>query len=172
MHRYPAPQSVLSMPPSHTPAARPSTANLVRLALFSRKGRLSWALFLAVTVGYVLHQALTPYPHGPNLGWDKLNHAAAFATLAFASLFALREQPHPVFWTSFGLMALGLGIELGQMQVPGRSADWNDVAADAVGIGFGLLLAMRTARRLDRRQCPRTGADNRSPRSTLPAQPR
>ena len=54
-------------------------------------------------------------------------------------------------------MALLLGygglIEILQMFIPSRSAEWGDVVADAVGIGIGCLLAValqRAAQRLSR----------------------
>lgn len=143
---------------------------MLRRALFSRQGRLFWAIFLVSTTGYVLHQALTPHPGGPSFGWDKLNHASAFAVLAFACLFALRERAHPVFWTIFLLLALGVGIELAQMYVPGRSAELEDVAADSVGIGIGLLVALNAARRLERRKQRRSPADSRAATASRPAQ--
>lgn len=147
-----------------------STTDLLRRLLFSPRGRVFWAVFLVVTALYALNQALTPHPNGPSFGWDKLNHTLAFAVLAFAGLFALRERAHPVFWTVFLLLALGLGIELGQMYVPGRSAEWNDVAADSVGIGLGLLVALNTARRLDRRRKRRGPGERQAAPSSLPAQ--
>ena len=162
------------MPPS-APAplsATPplSATDLLRRLLFSPRGRVFWAVFLVLTAIYALNQALTPHPKGPSFGWDKLNHALAFAVLAFAGLFTLRERAHPVFWTVFLLLALGLGIELAQMYVPGRSAEWNDVAADTVGVGLGLLVALNVARRLDRRRRRRSPGESRPGPSSLPTQ--
>ncbi|MBL8328200.1 MAG: VanZ family protein [Rubrivivax sp.] len=116
---------------------------------------MAWSVLLAVLSVYVLYGALTPNPKGPSLGWDKANHAAAFAVLAFCAVFALRERPRHVFWIAYLLLALGLAIEIAQTFVPGRLGDWQDLLADAVGIAVGLMAAIRLAVRLDRRRHPR-----------------
>ena len=40
------------------------------------------------------------------------------------------------------LLAYGAAIELLQLQVPNRSAEWADLGADAIGIGLGALWAL------------------------------
>ncbi|MEO7852771.1 MAG: VanZ family protein [Rubrivivax sp.] len=74
------------------------------------------------------------------LGWDKLNHGFAFAALALAACLA---HPHPLrlrigAWTA--LLGYGALIEAVQSSVPGRTADWADLLADAIGIGIGACL--------------------------------
>ena len=72
-------------------------------------------------------------------GWDKLNHALAFAALAFC---AERAFGVALRWrSSAALLLFGIAIELVQSQLPWRSAEAADVLADAVGIAAGLLLA-------------------------------
>ncbi len=64
--------------------------------------------------------------------WDKLAHVAAFATLSMLLRIALR--PHPI-WYALAIAA-GVGVldEVHQLWLPGRHADWADLAADGVGI--------------------------------------
>jgi len=141
-----------------------SPADLARVALFSRGARRLWALLMALLVGVVLLQALAPHPRGPSLGWDKANHVAAFASLAFCGLLALRERPRHLFWIGFSLLALGAGIEIAQAYVPGRSADALDIVADAVGIALGAGAGSQLARSLERRRVRRREAEGRTGR--------
>ena len=128
----------------------------MRRLLFSPAAQRGWlALLVVLAAGVVTLACLPASVHGPSLGWDKLNHAAAFMTLAFCGHFAFRERPRSLFWVSFLLLALGVGIELLQMQIPGRRAEVDDVLADALGLCVGLLVAIQLGRRLDRRRRPR-----------------
>ena len=73
-------------------------------------------------------------------GVDKWAHAAAFAflTVWFAGLY-----PKSAYWRiAIGMLAYGILIELCQSLISYRSAEWPDVGADVVGIGFGLSLAL------------------------------
>lgn len=107
---------------------------------------------LWVVAGVVVALALTPWSVDlPSSGWDKGDHVAAFATLAVCGLFAWRGHPAVHRRVVMGLIALGIAIELAQMLVPGRMADWRDVFADAAGALLGLTLASWIARRMDRR---------------------
>jgi len=47
------------------------------------------------------------------------------------------------------LLAYGGAIEVIQLFVPGRSCEWGDLLADAIGISLGVLLA-KGMTRLDR----------------------
>jgi VanZ family protein len=107
---------------------------------------------MALLAVFVAYKALSVVPAGPSFSWDKLNHVGAFAALAFAGLFTFRAKTRPVFWVSFLLLAFGVAIEIAQLYVPGRYAELEDVLADAIGIGLGLLIADQLARRTDRRQ--------------------
>ena len=69
-------------------------------------------------------------------GIDKWAHFFAFLFLAvwFGGLYTRRN-----YWrVAVGLLAFGVFIELCQRGVGYRSAEWLDVAADAVGIAAGL----------------------------------
>jgi VanZ family protein len=90
----------------------------------------------------VLWLALTPRPPDTlDIGWDKLNHVLAFGALAFAGRFALAPARRAALWDGAALAGLGVAIELLQQLVPARSAQWQDLLADALGIAAGLLAA-------------------------------
>ena len=73
-------------------------------------------------------------------GWDKLNHALAFAALTVSGrLGHASRAPKLVL---IALLAYGGMIELVQMLVPDRFAEWGDFLANAVGIACGALLAL------------------------------
>lgn len=88
---------------------------------------------------FVSFMALTPAPpRTVDLGWDKLNHASAFCVLMLLldSGWPARRKMGAALLLVYG----GL-IELIQLQVPGRSGEWLDLGADAVGLLAGLVLA-------------------------------
>lgn len=104
-----------------------------------------WRATCLLALSAVSYLALSPAP--PELadsGWDKANHALAFAALAFAGWKAWPDIAH---WRHAGAwLAYGLLIELLQTQLPPRQGEWADWLADALGIGLGLLLARFSAR--------------------------
>lgn len=105
-----------------------------------------WLLVLLAAIITVL--ALMPAPpHDLDLGWDKLNHTAAFAALAVCAVFGWRSERAARLAVLLALLAFGGAIELLQLQVPNRSAEWADLGADAIGIGLGALLAALWLRR-------------------------
>jgi VanZ family protein len=100
-----------------------------------------WALLLLAVVVGVL--ALVPAPpRQMDLGWDKLNHVAAFAALAVCAVLGWRHPRAARLAVLSALLAYGGAIELLQLQVPNRSAEWSDLGADAIGIGLGAMLAL------------------------------
>lgn len=149
------PRESAAMTPASLTLSR-DTPTTVRSLLFSARAQQGWMLLLVALGVIVTIMACRPADaFQPTLGWDKLNHAAAFMTMAFCGHFAFRERPRASFWVVFLLMALGLAIELVQLGVPGRDADVMDLLADGIGLASGLVLAMGLARRLDRRKRPR-----------------
>jgi VanZ family protein len=95
------------------------------------------ALVVAVTVTCYL--AFTPrHFHVLELFWDKLKHAAAFATLALLVDFSF---PASRFGVAKMLLLLGYGvmIEFVQYFLPYREASSLDVLADVVGIALYVL---------------------------------
>ena len=96
-------------------------------------------LVLVVVVGYL---ALTPTPpRDVTLGWDKLNHGAAFAALALSGCLGFRATRTAMLRVTLALIAYGGLIEVVQLFVPGRSSEWGDLLADVVGVAAGALLS-------------------------------
>ena len=111
----------------------------LQILLFGRPLQaLRILLFIALllVVGWL---ALSPAPPKTmNLGWDKLNHLAAFAALMISARLAWPQRP--AGWQLFAaLLVYGGAIELLQTLVPGRDGEWPDMLADALGLGIGLL---------------------------------
>jgi VanZ family protein len=86
-----------------------------------------WCCALAV-----LYLSLTPLrePVGPQ-GLDKVHHVVAFGTMA---LLAALAWPAHLPTSLAGLLAYGWTIELLQSFTDTRTADAEDVLADAVGL--------------------------------------
>lgn len=106
-----------------------------------RLARLTFVLGL-VLISWL---ALSPHPpQGLSTGWDKANHALAFAALAGCGHLGL---PWRSRWLLGALMGYGLLIEILQTQIPGRSGEAADLLADALGALAGLLLARLLTRR-------------------------
>lgn len=71
---------------------------------------------------------------------DKWVHGIGFATLTiwFSGLYAARA-----YWViALGLTTFGLLIELCQLMIAYRTADWLDVGANSAGIAAGLAIAL------------------------------
>ena len=101
----------------------------------------AWRVLLLGQIVLVCWLALTPRPPPEfDFGWDKLNHTLAFMALALAAWLAYPDSQRQRGLSLAGLLALGGVIELLQLFVPGRSADWADLVGDALGIVAGALL--------------------------------
>jgi VanZ family protein len=100
-----------------------------------------WALLLLAALITVLAVVPAP-PRQMDLGWDKLNHVAAFAALAVCAVFGWRSSRAARLLVLLALLAFGAAIELMQLQLPNRAGEWTDLGADAIGIGLGALLAL------------------------------
>ena len=101
--------------------------------------RRAWQALFLLLFAAISYLALSPLPpEGLSTGWDKANHALAFAALAFTGRFAWTRRPLPLF---MALLAYGAAIELLQTQIPNRDGDWHDLVADAVGLALVLLLS-------------------------------
>lgn len=74
----------------------------------------------------------------PSTGWDKANHALAFAALA---LLGARCWPEGRSIVLPGLLAYGGAIELAQtLFTSTRMGEWSDLLADAVGLGIAAVM--------------------------------
>ncbi len=126
------------MNPSRRPAS-PFESLLARLAAPA----WYWRVALGAAVLAVLYFALTPTPPSDiSTGWDKLNHALAFAALALAACFSAPMSPRRFAAVLVLLLGFGGAIELLQLRVPGRDAEWADLLADGVGLVGGMLTAL------------------------------
>lgn len=109
-----------------------------------------WRCILAVLMFSVGWLALSPAP--PEVldsGWDKLNHASAFAAITVAAVFAAPRSRTGRLALIGAVLCFGALIEIAQSFTPTRSAEWADLLADAIGIVAGVLfttLITRVAR--------------------------
>jgi VanZ family protein len=100
-----------------------------------------WRVLLAILVVGTCWLAFTPAPPRElDVGWDKANHWLAFSTLACTACMAFPQARRRYASVAVWLLALGIFIELVQSQLPTRSAELEDIVADCVGIGSGLLV--------------------------------
>jgi VanZ family protein len=116
----------------------------------SPRWRPAWRLLLLALLLFVGVMALSPVPPvDVGFSWDKLNHSAAFAALTVTGLraFPQRSAAWPLF---IGLFLFGGAIELLQLMVPGRSAEWFDLAGDTLGIAAAALVTPWVTRWLER----------------------
>jgi VanZ family protein len=127
-----------------------TTPRLARIVLARRR----WQWLLAVLMLLVCYLAFSPMPP-PKLstGWDKLNHVAAFVALSVSACLGFAAQQRTAWPVLLGLLAFGGGIELVQAYVPGRDCEWADLAADAIGIVAGALIALPLLRAVSPRPC-------------------
>lgn len=102
----------------------------------------AWRVALTGLTVAVCYLALAPNPpQSADLGWDKLNHVAAFSALAFAGTLSFPVGHLRRTLTLVGVLGIGILIEVVQAFVPGRASEWGDLLADAVGILVGAVLA-------------------------------
>lgn len=108
-----------------------------------------WRRLTLLLTLLVLYLALSPSPPRQiDTGWDKSNHALAFAALMFSGYFGYVSSRGRLWRLWLALLALGAAIEVMQLYVPNRSGDWQDLVADAVGLLLGCLLALALSRGL------------------------
>jgi len=111
------------------------------------KALRAWRVLLIVLLVAVSYLALTPRPpEDLDLGWDKLNHIAAFTALAFTASMAHPESARLRLWWLVTLLAFGGLIEIVQLFVPGRSGDLPDLLGDAIGVALGAAIAAAVLR--------------------------
>ena len=115
------------------------------------------SIVIAVTVFFLSAQSALPVPSSDSFpGFDKLLHACAFGSLAFAFSYWVaaekwRTAPFKYFvlvW--FVTACYGITDELHQYFVPGRDASVYDWFADCTGATFAVILRMRMVKKVDR----------------------
>jgi VanZ family protein len=82
--------------------------------------------------------------------WDKVAHSTVFAAIAFLLAYS-RVRQHWGWLIASALLSAAVGAvdEIHQYFLPGRSCDWADLAADALGSTAGVtlyFLLVRSAR--------------------------
>ena len=109
---------------------------------YPRRWQLASAVLLLLVLGAALAPALLPWltneaPALPQI--DKWMHGITFAFLAlwFTGQYARRTWA----WIVLGLCVYGAIIEVGQSFIPYRTAEWADLAADALGALVGIAIA-------------------------------
>jgi VanZ family protein len=104
-----------------------------------------WRALVALLVLAICWLAFEPRPPPPppGLGWDKAQHALAFAVLGACALRGWPAARLAVLVAA--LLGFGVFIELVQTQLPTRSAEIADVVADLCGAAF--IVPLRRLRR-------------------------
>jgi VanZ family protein len=101
--------------------------------------RRHWRALLLALLLAVAWLAFMTDPPDPGLPQgDKANHLLAFAVLAGVASLCAAPGWAPATRAAAGLLVYGGFIEAVQTQLPGRSGEWPDLLADALGIALGL----------------------------------
>ena len=101
-----------------------------------------WKVVLLVLIGVVCWLTLTPKPPPAiDFGWDKLNHVMGFMALGFSACLSYPGSARRRIVALCAMVVLGGVIEILQLYVPGRSSEWGDLLADAIGVGAGAIVA-------------------------------
>jgi LPXTG-motif cell wall-anchored protein len=95
-----------------------------------------WAATVAVGV-LALLPAAVPLP---TTGWDKSNHALAFAVLGLLGAAAWPASAGRVW---LALAAYGGAIEIAQTFTETRMGEWIDWAADLIGLAMAAVVARK-----------------------------
>lgn len=97
--------------------------------------RRGWLVLFVALAFAITALALVPKPPASaSLGWDKLNHVAAFMALAWCARGAWPDGRWSVLWGA--LLAYGAGLEMAQGMTPNRQAEAADVLADLLGVAL------------------------------------
>jgi VanZ family protein len=120
----------------------PAMPNAIEL-LHHARYRAHWRALLALLCAVAAWFAFTPgRPPPPGFyALDKLQHLLAFGAMATAGALGLQQGRAAALRVAAGLLAYGAFIEMVQSMLPTRTAAWDDLLADAVGVLGGLLLA-------------------------------
>ena len=111
------------------------------------KPYVRWAVTLAYAAG-LFYLSSRPWSGVPTIPYiDKIAHLGLYAGLGFLCLWSLQgtlatSRNHLFFIAMAAVIAYGLSDEMHQMFVPGRSAEFGDLIADALGGALGVFLAL------------------------------
>ena len=107
--------------------------------------RALWLLAFIICLVSVLTLALMKNPSSlVDTGWDKGNHVLAFTVLTFLGRMSFPTQRLLLL---LGLLAYGGLIENLQLMTGYRFGEYQDLAADVVGMVLGYLMAIPLMRR-------------------------
>ncbi len=109
---------------------------------YPRRWQIAGILLLASVLLLAIIPAIWFWPQDPSKTWslsDKWLHGITFAVLA---LWFSGQYAREAYWKlAVGLLAFGALIEMCQRMISYRTAEWNDLFADMLGIGIGILIA-------------------------------
>ena len=132
--------------------------HLISPLLHAPRLRLAWRFVMLLLVLVVCVLAFSPRAPGLNFNdADKLQHIVAFLCLGACAALSLPAGRWSALAAGLSMLAFGIVIEAVQMHIPQRSAEWQDVVADALGVLVGLALVA-----LARRFWPLRGASTQS----------
>lgn len=96
-----------------------------------------WVLCVVLSLGPPVPGAVPLFPHA-----DKLNHAVAYAALAWWAMGCFSSTPGRR-WALLALLGLGAAMEWAQGALTAdRQRDGLDIVANALGVGFGTALGL------------------------------
>jgi VanZ family protein len=109
---------------------------------YPRRWQVAGILLLASVLLLAIVPAIWFWPQDPGKTWslsDKWLHGITFAVLA---LWFSGQYAREAYWKlAVGLLAFGALIEICQRMISYRTAEWNDLFADMLGIAIGILIA-------------------------------
>ena len=112
-------------------------ALFLKLNALPRRLRLGLYGLACLILAYMTLAPTSDVP-GAQLLWDKAEHALAWAVLTGAGLLLSTKRRWAIGVFAF---VFGAAIEILQAILPlGRDGEWQDLAADTVGIGLAYLV--------------------------------
>ncbi len=110
---------------------------------YARRWKIAGIFLLAIVLAIALLPSDWFWSSGPDSPFfitDKWLHGVTFALLA---LWFAGQYARDSYWRLItGLIAFGLLIEVTQRMVSYREAEWMDLLADLIGVGFGIAIAL------------------------------
>jgi VanZ family protein len=109
---------------------------------YPRLWRFADILILVLVLASAMSPDIWPWGRksGPYLVSDKVLHGLTFAFLAIWYTGQYSRKSYAKL--ALGLLGFGVLIELCQLMVSYRSAEWGDLLADAIGVAAGMAIAL------------------------------